>query len=129
MNKKLLYIILFLLSVQIVLAATQDTTKNIIIGIDIVGVAVGVMLLVFMTRTFNYFEGILKMSYLYFLYGISLQVIALLYTLIFVRFKLYPIPAGIDIHHLLMIGGILFFWVAIYKLRQMIVKLGQKQVK
>ena len=129
MNKKLLYIVLFLLSVQIVLAATQDTTKNVIIGIDIVGVAIGVMLLVFMARTFNYFEGILKTSYLYFLYGISFQVIALVYTLIFVRFKLYPIPAGIDLHHLLMIAGILFFWVAIYKLRQMIVKLGQKQVK
>jgi len=118
-NKKGLYILslAFLLFAAAVQALDADATKTVIIGIDLVGVTAGIILLISMITMLKSVGGIVGASYRYIIYGISSQILALAYTLIFVRFKLYPIPAGIDIHHLLMIIGVVFFAFAAYKLK------------
>ena len=109
--------VLLVLSVMPAYAFDMETTKQIIISIDFLGVFIGVVILISVATTLKSVGGILGISYRYILYGISFQVLALIYTLVFVRFKIYPTPAGVDVHHLLMILGIVFFALAAYKLK------------
>ena len=119
-------ILLIILLSALVSALGADTSKNVIIAIDSAGVLIGVILLVIIIGTLKSFTGSLRQSYNFIMYGILFQVLALVYTLVFVRFKLYPIPAGIDVHHLLMIAGLIFFGIAAYKLRNMLDELKKK---
>lgn len=107
----------FLLLALSVSAIDERSTNSIIIGIDVLGVTVGLIMIMSITTTLKSVGGIVGTSYKYMLNGIGFQLLALMYTLIFVRFKLFPTPAGVDIHHLLMIIGIVFFAIAAYKLR------------
>ena len=119
-------ILLIILLSALVSALGADTSKNVIIAIDSAGVLIGIILLVIIIDTLKSFTGSLRQSYNFIMYGILFQVLALVYTLVFVRFKLYPIPAGIDVHHLLMIVGLIFFGIAAYKLRNMLDELKKK---
>ncbi len=109
--------VLLVLFVMPVNALDAETTKQVIISIDFLGVLIGAAILVSVAITLKSVGGIIGASYRYILYGIGFQVLALIYTLVFVRFKIYPTPAGIDVHHLLMIFGIVFFALAAYKLK------------
>ena len=124
LSSSILLILLFSLLVN---AFEADTTKIIILGIDSVGIVIGFVLLIIIIRTLKSFTGSLRQSYDFMLYGILFQVLALIYTLVFVRLKLYSVPAGIDIHHLLMIIGLIFFGLAAYKLKNMLTELKQKK--
>ena len=119
-------ILLTILFAAIVSALEANTTKNISIAVDLVGILIGVSLLVMILTTLKSFTGSLRQSYDFMLYGISFQVLALIYTLVFLRLKLYPIPANVDVHHLLMIVGLFFFGAAAYKLRNMLDELKKK---
>lgn len=110
--------LMIVLSSLLVSAFQPETNRNISIAFDYIGVISGIILIVMMIKTLKSFNSSLRQNYDFMLViGIFFQVLAFTYTLIFIRFKLYPMPTGIDIHHLLMIIGFLFFGIATYKLR------------
>ena len=121
-----IFLLIILLS-ALASALGADTGRQVIIAIDSAGVLIGIILLVIIINALKSFTGSLRQSYNFIMYGILFQILALVYTLVFVRFKLYPIPAGIDVHHLLMIVGLIFFGVAAYKLRNMLIELKEKK--
>ncbi len=114
---------LFILVSSVAFALEAETTKIIAITIDMFGILVGIASLVLIFNMMKSFKGSLRIGFGYIFYGVSFQVLALVYTLVFVRFKVYPIPAGVDIHHFLMIVGILLFTVSAFKLRNMLSEL------
>jgi len=118
--------LLFVLSSAIVFALDADINKNIGIGIDLAGILMGAALILFIIKILKSFKGALRKAFGWIMYGISFQVLALVYTLVFLRFKLYPIPLNIEMHHLMMIIGIVFFAMATYNLRKMMAELDEK---
>ena len=112
-------------------SAAGGYTANaiIIIAIDLLGVVVGILVLINTLGVLKSFTGALRKSFGCILYGILSQVLALAYTLIFIRFKIYPVPAGIDIHHFLMIVGIIFFAAAAYHLTKMMQELKKNKTR
>ena len=108
-------------------AFQPQTNRNIVVAIDAIGIMTGIALLVTLVSTLKYFTGSLRKSYDFMLcIGIVFQVLALLYSLIFIRLGWYPIPTGIDIHHLLMITGLVFFGIAVYNLRTLLNQINKK---
>ncbi|MBI5803140.1 hypothetical protein HY448_00430 [Candidatus Pacearchaeota archaeon] len=101
-------------------ATTISPTTTILIAIDSLGILLGFMVLIFLLASLEPFRGKLRTSYVFMGFGIFSQVIALLYTVIFVRLKLFEVPFGLDVHHLLMTLGLLFFAFAIYNLREVV---------
>ena len=83
-----------------------------VVVIDFFGVAVGAISVVIVYSALRNIGGAFGQTFKLILFGITFQVIAIIYTLIFARFKLYAIPGGIDIHHLLMIIGLVIFVLA-----------------
>ena len=96
-----------------VFAQTNFTITPVVI-IDFFGVVVGIISVVIIYSVIRTLGGIIGKSFTIVIYGILLQVFAIIYTIIFARFKIFPIPGGVDIHHLLMVIGLLFFVVAAY---------------
>lgn len=91
-----------------------------LIVIDVLGIIIGFMLLTFLLTSLEPFRGPLRTSYMFMGFGIFFQVCALIYTVVFVRLKLLGVPFGLDIHHLLMTVGIVFFSFAVYNLREVV---------
>ena len=86
-----------------------------VVIIDISGVIVGLISLVLILAATRTIGGFVGESLKIILIGIGFQVLAIIYTLIFVRFKLFGgVPGGIDVHHLLMIVGLVAFVSAAY---------------
>ncbi len=95
-------------------------TTTVLIVIDAIGILIGFMLLTFLLTSLEPFRGPLRTSYIFMGWGVFLQLLALIYTIIFVRLKLLAVPFGLDIHHLLMTVGIVFFAIAVYNLREVV---------
>ncbi len=124
-HKTVFYIaaLLFVLSSTLVSAVHTPLSQNIAKGIDIAGILIGIAVLVFIISTLKSFKHTLRKSFDYILYGVIFQLLALVYTLLFLRFKLYPVPIDTDLHHLLMVIGFVFFAIAAYNLRKMLIEL------
>ena len=124
MNKFLRLIILS--SFLVVLLSSFVSAQNqmsAVVGIDVLGIIIALVVLVFMLSMLKAFsDGDLKSSFIFIIAGIAAQLLALVYTLLFVRFKLAPVPVEINIHHILMIIGFILFSIAAYKLRQVVKK-------
>ena len=119
--------LMIVLSSLLVSAFQPETNRNISIAFDYIGAISGIVLMIMMIKTLKSFTTSLRQNYDFMLViGIFFQVLAFVYTLIFIRFKLYPMPTGIDIHHLLMIIGFLFFGIATYKLRALAGTINKK---
>lgn len=79
--------------------------------IDILGVLVGLIAIyyVYTARV----GGRVGKAVSLFVWGIIFQVSAISYTIVFGRLALFAKPGGVDIHHLLMVVGlVLFVWGA-----------------
>ena len=94
----------------------MNTTPALII--DIVGVVFSLISILFILRAVKNFGGEVGSALRIMVFMVASVVLALLYTIVFVRLKLFPIPGGIDIHHILMFSGIIFFLIAANKLRK-----------
>ena len=123
----MILLVLFVLFSALVFAIQPDIKNNIAIGIDLSGILIGIALIIFIITILKSFKGTLRKAFDYMVFGISSQVLALAYTLVFLRFNLYPAPLNIDIHHLLMIIGMVFFAVGVYNLRKMMSELSKKK--
>ena len=119
----LISLLLFALSSLVAFALEAETKKIIAVTIDIFGILVGAVSLALIFNMMNSFKGSLRKGFYYIFYGVAFQVLALLYTLIFVRLNVYSVPGGIDIHHFLMIVGIMLFTISAFKLRNMLSEL------
>ncbi|MBI4017381.1 MAG: hypothetical protein HY366_00355 [Candidatus Aenigmarchaeota archaeon] len=87
--------------------ATLEFTPAVLI--DFVAIIVGLVSFGLIYGVREHVKKPMKQIFLMQLLGIAFQVLAIAYTLTFARFKLYPIPGGIDIHHLLMLFGLVMF--------------------
>jgi hypothetical protein len=109
-------------------AFSPETNRNIIVTIDVIGIVGGIIMLAILFPSFMSFSASLRRNYDFMLWiGILFQVLALAYSLVFIRLGLFPIPRGIDVHHLLMIIGFIFFGIAIYNLRIMMNTINKKK--
>lgn len=116
--------VLFAIVVQ---AFSSETSNNIATVIDIIGIIAGAVLLVIIASTLRSFTGSLRKSYDFMIcLGILFQILALVDSLVFIRIKLFTVPNGVDIHHLLMIIGFVFFGIAVYRLRIMVESINKK---
>ena len=83
-----------------------------VLWIDIIGVAVGFISVAKMLKLNRTLGGRIGNAVNLVVGGVALNVLAFLWTIIFIRLKLFTPPA-LDIHHLLMtIGMILFVFAA-----------------
>lgn len=128
MRDKILFvaILLFVLSATLVSALDAGTNKIIGLTTDSVGILIGITLVIFIITILKSFTGSLKKTFYYIMYGISFQILALIYTIVFLRLGLYPIPLDIEVHHLFMVIGIVFFGIATYNLNKMMAELKKK---
>ena len=88
--------------------------KGFALVIDLVGVTAGIISLFVILTTSSKIGGQVGSAFNLVLYGIIFQMSAVIYTIIFVRLKLFPAPA-FDFHHGLMVAGLIFFVVAAKK--------------
>lgn len=89
-------------------------TKLFTLAIDIIGVATAILSLIIIINASRKIGGQIGSSFNLILWGILLQMSAIIYTIIFTRLKILPAPP-IDIHHGLMVIGLVFFVVAAKK--------------
>jgi|SRR3989338_2672857 len=121
----LVSLFLFILSSTIAYALAPDTNIMIDIVIDIFGALMGVISIFLIFNVVKSFKGSLREGFNYIIYGIAFQVLALIeHTLM--DFEISLIPVGIDTHHILMVIGIAFFTIAVFKLRNMLAELNKK---
>jgi hypothetical protein len=105
------------MSVPVLAQANFSLTPLVII--DIIGILIGVSSILMIYSASKAFVGPIRSSIKLTIYGISLMIFALLYTLTFVRFKLFPVPGGLDIHHLFMLLGMLMFVLSAYNMTKL----------
>lgn len=115
----LILALLFILSSAVAFAITSETKERINVIIDIFAVLVGIASIILVLNIVKSFKGSLRKSFNYIIFGIAFQVLAL------VEHALSDLGMGIrlwgtDIHHLIMIVGIVFFTIAVFKLRNML---------
>ncbi|MBI2101006.1 hypothetical protein HYT53_00150 [Candidatus Woesearchaeota archaeon] len=77
----------------------------------------------FIVNVTKSFRGSLRKSFNYIACGAIFQILSLVYTLVFLRYNLFPTPLNFDIHHLLMVIGIVFFTIGVFKLKSMLKEL------
>ena len=118
---------LIVLLSSIVNAFSPETNNNIATAIDVIGIIAGIILLVIVIYSLKSFSDSLRKSYDFMLcMGILFQILALMSSLIFLKLKLFAVPNGIDLHHLLMTIGFVFFGIAAYRLRIMAETINKK---
>lgn len=88
---------------------TQPTIAALII--DIVGVLAGVISIGVILSSSRTVGGQVGSAFNLVLIGILFQMSAVIYTIVFTRLKLFPAPV-VDIHHGLMVIGLVFFVMA-----------------
>ncbi|MEK7616504.1 MAG: hypothetical protein AAB414_00425 [Patescibacteria group bacterium] len=88
--------------------------KSLVLMIDILGIGVGLTSLWVIISTSTKVGGQVGSSFNFVLLGILFQMAAIIYTIIFTRLKLLSAPA-LDIHHALMVIGLILFVVAAKK--------------
>ena len=129
MRDKILFaaVLLFVLSSISVLALGLDTKETIDVFIDLVAILIGVALTIYIVIILKSFTGSLRKSFDYMAFGILFQILALLEHSLR-DLKVYSASAilGIDIHHILMAIGIVFFGIATYNLNKMMSELKKK---
>ncbi len=116
-------LLLFIFSSLVAFALEAETKKIIAVTIETFGILIGIIFLVFMVNVIKSFRGSLRKSFNYIAYGAIFQILSLAYTLVFLRFNFFPVPLNLDIHHLLMVVGIVFFTIGILKLKSMVAEL------
>ena len=121
----LILIILFALSSTVAFAISSETKERVDVIIDIFAILVGVVSVFLVMNVVKSFKGSLKKSFNYIIFGISFQILAL------VEHALSDLgisvkPWDVDVHHLIMITGIVFFTIAVFKLRGMLSELNKK---
>ena len=84
--------------------------------IDIAAIIVGLASLKIVYGLHNTHVGVTKEAFRFMVAGVGFQILAILYTLTFVRFKIVSVPFGVDIHHLLMLVGLVCFVASFRKL-------------
>lgn len=88
--------------------------SSLLIVIDLIGVAIGLVSIGVMVGSLGTVGGLVAKWVTLVLAGITLQVLALLWTTIVERLNLVEAP--IDVHHLLMTIGMIFFVIAALKM-------------
>ena len=107
------------------LALGSKTDLAIDVAIDFAAVLIGIALSVYIIITLKSFTGYLRKSYEFILYGIIFQILALVeHTL---RDLGIEVLLPFDTHHILMAIGLVFFGIATYYLRKMMLELKQKK--
>ena len=107
------------------IALDSKTDVAIDVAIDFAAVLIGIVLSVYIIITLKSFTGYLRKSYEFMLYGIVFNILALLeHTLMDLGVQV--VPLSFDTHHILMAIGLLFFGVATYYLRKMMMELKKK---
>ena len=102
-----------------------DGSMNyVIVGVDVIGAVIGLLLLLFLITSIGPFRGNLRNSYIFIACGIFFQLMALVYSLLMdfniISTSLVGPIVGDEIHHILMIVGIVFFSFAVYSLREVV---------
>lgn len=88
--------------------------KTTVLLIDIIGVAAGVISIAVIILAQRRTGGQVGSIFWLILTGIFFQMTAIIYTIIFSRLKILPAP-DVDIHHLIMTIGLVFFAIAAKK--------------
>ena len=112
-------VIIFILSSSVAFALNLDSKLAIDVGIDIFGILIGITSIILVLNAIKSFKGYLRKSFYYITYGIAFQILALIEHVL----KDLGYQLSIDIHHILMIIGIIFFTMAVFKLRNMLAEL------
>lgn len=86
----------------------MTTPQIITLGIDIVGIATGLIAIFLLLNINKTLGGKISGALKFFVWGVVVMIAAFLWTIIFTRLKMLP-PPLIDIHHLLMTTGMLLF--------------------
>jgi len=89
-----------------------------VLVIDFIGIAIGLIAILTVNNLNKVLAGKLSGALKVFVGGIVCMIFAFVYTVIFTRLKLISAPP-VDIHHLLMTFGMLFFIVSAKKFAQM----------
>ena len=87
-----------------------------VVAIDILGVITGLVSIFIIHSSTRGVGGIIGNSLRIFIWGIVAMTLAVVYTLVFTRFKIYPVPGNVDIHHLLMFIGLVLFVISAKKI-------------
>lgn len=82
--------------------------------IDFIGVAAGLICLWIIASASSKIGGQVGSAFNLVLGGIIFQMAAIVYTIIFTRLKLFPAPP-VDIHHALMVIGLILFVISAKK--------------
>lgn len=90
-----------------------------ILAIDVIGIAVGLVSISMMFNLKKSLGGKIGGALNLVIWGVSANILAFGWTIVFTRLKLYPAPA-IDVHHLLMTIGMILFVLAARKLSTLI---------
>ena len=111
-------VLLFILSSAVAFAIASETKMIIDIILDIFGVVIGIIAIFLILNVIKSFKGSLRKSFNYIIFGIAFQILALIeHSLRDLGLSLVP---QVDIHHIFMIIGIVFFTIAVFKLRNML---------
>ncbi len=123
-HKKVFYIaaLLFVLSSAVVSAFHEAKGSFIDIGIDLAGILIGIALTIYMLSILRSFKGTLRKAFYFVMLGVFFQILALTQHML-ADWGVHTNPLNIDIHHILMIIGIIFFAVAVYNLRKMMTEI------
>ena len=114
-------VLLFILSSAVAFAIAPEPNMIVDIIIDIFGVVIGIMSIFLILHVVKSFKGSLRKSFNYIIYGIAFQILALIeHSLRDLGLSLVP---QVDLHPILMVTGIVFFTIAVFKLRNMIKEL------
>lgn len=92
---------------------------DVLLLIDIVGIAVGVIAIVAIVGKRAVLGGRVGQALNLFVFGLAFMILAFTWTLIFVRFALV-FPPPFNAHHLFMTLGMIFFVLSAWKLTSLI---------
>lgn len=82
------------------------------VTIDLIGILVGVISIGIVAKTRSQLGGVVGKGLNILIWGVLFETSAFIWTIVFSRFKLFPAPFGLDIHHLLMTVAMVLFVVA-----------------
>ena len=86
--------------------------------IDAVGFMIGVIILILFMLSLSPFQGDLKTGFVFIVWGIFFQSLALTYTLVFIRLQLFPLPFEMNLSNAMVTISIMFFAFAVYSIRR-----------
>ncbi len=95
--------------------------------IDFTGILIGLISIGILLYSLKGQKSSLKRISIMVMTGVLFNMMALTWTIVFARLKLFPAPA-IDVHHLFMATGMIFFVVAVWKFSK-IAKTLEKDVE